>query len=400
MPQALRRFAPALALFAISFPLWYLGMTWRGGSGLFDHSPIDQHALQARAWLQGRLDLDRVPPSLEIAHFQDRAYNSFPPTPSLVELPLVAAFGRRTPNGLAMYAFWLAALLAMQAVLARRGMPPVQAGALALAFVFGTNVYASCVRANVWGWGQGLGFCLAVLGLSRVIDNERSGWRGPGPGYLLLALAVGCRPFYLFMAPLLVALDWKTGRGDVKLAVRDAVLWMAPFGAALAALNFARFGHPLEFGHNYLAWAQALPGGIFDLRYVGRNLFHATLRLPEWVPGGDPILAFDPWGTAFWLNNAIFLFALRALVREPLDPWVRAAAALALTLTWSGLLLHETNGWRQFGYRFLIDLLPTGFALLALTARRFTPAMAAALAWSLGVNLYGLATWKEMPRPL
>jgi hypothetical protein len=140
------------------------------------------------------------------------------------------------------------------------------------------------------------------------------------------------------------------------------------------------------------------PGPEGITLHVARNLYHATLQLPS-VVNDDPPLEFDPWGTAFWLNNGIFLFCLTALLRGGFDRRVRAAAALGLACIWFGLLLHQTNGWRQFGYRFLIDLLPIGFVLFLYGYRRFNAWMAASLAWSFAVNLYGLWAWKELPRP-
>jgi hypothetical protein len=369
-----------------------------GGHGLLDHSPIDQHTRQAEAWLQGHLDLPKAPKYLEIARYQGRFYNSFPPTPSLVELALVPFFGDETPNGLAMFGFWCAALAAMYAMLRRRGFVERDAVLAALTFVFGTNLYVTCPRANVWAWGQALGFSLAVLGLVCVFENKRTGVLGPALGYVLLSLAIGCRPFYLFMWPLFVVLDWKTSGGDLPRAARLSILCMTPYGLTLAALNWARFGNPLEFGHNYLGWAQALPEGIFSLKHVGWNLYHATLRLPSYVNDWPPF-EFDPWATAFWLNNTIFLFCLYGLARVKFDRRVRLACVLALVLTWSGLLLHQTNGWRQFGYRFLIDLLPVGFVGFAHCYKRFNKWMLLAFLWSLVVNVYGLVSWKEMPRP-
>jgi hypothetical protein len=229
-----------------------------------------------------------------------------------------------------------------------------------------------------------------------VLDNPRRGLRGPGPGYLLLALAVGCRPFYLFLAPLFLALDVRTSGRSPRAAVVSAAAWMAPFLAALAWYNWLRFGNPLEFGHNHLTWARDLPGGIFSLGYLRRNLYHVWLRLPDWSHSQPP-LDFDPWGTAFWLNNGIFLFALWGLARVRFEPLVRAAALAGLLTIWPLLLLHETNGWRQFGYRFLIDLLPLAFVVFLFAYRRFSPLMLAVSSFSFAVNLYGLAFWKDLP---
>jgi hypothetical protein len=145
-----------------------------------------------------------------VAEFGGRYYVSFPPAPALVELPLAVLFGRETPNSLALFGIVLAGVLAQHRMLLKRGFDERSALLASLAFVFGTNLYVSCVKATVWAQGQALGWAFAILGLQRVLDNPRRGLRGPGPGYLLLALAVGCRPFYLFLAPLFLALDVRT----------------------------------------------------------------------------------------------------------------------------------------------------------------------------------------------
>ena len=392
------RLRAAAILLAVSFPLWYGGMRLRGGSGILDHSPIDQHTRQARAWLQGRVDLPSAPGYLEIAEKDGRYYNSFPPTPAVFEAPLVLLFGRNTPSSLVLYVFWLAALLAQYRVLRVRGFDERDAILASLAFIFGTNVYVSCVRANVWAQGQSLGYCLAILGAAFVTGNRRRGIAGPAAGYALLSLAVGCRPLYLSMVPLFLALDHRTSGRALPRAMATGALAMAPFGLALAWYNHARFGSVTEFGHNYLPWAKNLATGIFDVAYLPRNLYHAFVRWPDWT-GGWPPLAFDPWGTAFYLNQGILLFVLWGLVARRFDPAVKWTAAFAMAVIAAGIFTYEAGGWRQFGYRYIIDVIPAGFVVFAFAYRRIVRWMLAAFLWSLAANLYGVATWKDLPRP-
>jgi hypothetical protein len=373
-------------------------MRLRGGHGLLDHSPIDQHTRQARAWLSGHVDLPSAPAYLEVADKDGLFYNSFPPTPTVFEVPLILLFGRETPNSLLLYVFWVAALAAQFRLLRARGFPPTDAILASLAFLFGTNVYVSCVRANVWAQGQSLGYCLSILGLACVTHNGRRGVLGPTAGYTLLALAVGCRPLYLSMLPLFVVLDTRTSGRTVPRALITGALAMAPYGLALAWYNWARFGDPAEFGHNYLPWAKNLPTGIFSVAYLPRNLYHAFVRWPEWT-GGSPPLGFDPWGTAFYINQGILLFVFWGLVARRFDPAVKAAAGFAMAVIAAGIFTYEAGGWRQFGYRYIIDLIPAGFLVFAFAYRRFNRWMLAAFAWSLAVNVYGVATWKDLPRP-
>ena len=385
-------------LIAVSFPLWYGGMRLRGGRGLLDHSPIDQHTRQARAWLAGRVYLMSAPAYHEIAEKDGRYYNSFPPTPAVLEVPLVLVFGRQTPSSLVLYLFWVAALAAQFRVLRACGFPPRDAVLASLTFIFGTNVYVSCVRANVWAQGQSLGYCLAILGIAFVAHNHRRGLLGPTTGYVLLSLAVGCRPLYLSMLPLFLALDHRTSGRVLPRAALTGAAAMAPFGLALAWFNYARFGSVTEFGHNYLPWAKNLATGIFDVAYLPRNLYHAFVRWPEWT-GGSPPVSFDPWGTAFYVNQGILLFVLWGLVARRFDPLGKWTAGFAMGVIAAGIFTYEAGGWRQFGYRYIIDVIPAGFVVFAFAYRRFNRWMLAAFLWSLAANLYGVATWKDLPRP-
>jgi hypothetical protein len=384
-------------LFAVSFGLWYAGVRLRGGSGVLDHSPIDQHTRQAQAWLAGRLDLPGAPGYLEIARYHDRFYDSFPPTPSLFELPLALVFGRATPSSLVIYLFWLGALGAAYAVLRRRGFAEHDAILASLAFVFASNLYPSCVRANVWAQGLSLGFSLALLGLVLVANNPRRAWRGPGPGHLLLALAVGCRPLLLFMVPLFVVLDHRTCGRRLRGAIVSAALWMAPAGALLAGLNWARFGDAREFGHHHLAFAQNLPYGLMSLHYLPWHFYHAVLKLPR-IQARWPPIEFDMNGTAFWLHNPVLLAALWALVARRFDGWIRAAAAFAFVTIGAGILMYESGGWVQFGFRYVIDLLPAGFVVFAFAFDRFPRLLLLASLITFGLNVYALAGWKHFPR--
>lgn len=391
------RIRPFAILLLASFPLWYAGLVLRGGKGLLDHSPIDQHTRQAVAWLDGRFDLAEAPEYLEIAPYGGRFFDSFPPVPSLVEVPLVLVFGEKTPNALfGIYLFWILALSSQFVVLRRCGWDEGGALLASLAFVFGTNLYATCVRANVWAYGQSLGYCLAAIGLGFVTHNRKRA-RFAGSGYLFLALAVGCRPLLALLFPLFVALDHRTSGRPLARVIPSVVLWASPVALALALYNWARFANPLEFGHNHLAWAKALPEGIFSLSHVPWNAYHAFLRLPDLHPEW-PFVRFDTAGTSLLLNNGIFVIGLAGLLGSRLDPWIRATAAFALLTIGLGVLSYEGRGNTQFGFRYVIDLLPVGFVALALAYRRFTKGMAAAALFSTLLNLYGLAIWKGMPR--
>jgi len=377
-----------------SFTLWYLGLRLSGQESLLSHTPIDQHTRQARAWLKGRITLPPPPDYLdEIAEYKGKRYNSFPPTPSLVEVPFVLAFGVQTPTALTLYLFCLVALIAQYRMAVKVGLSKAFSVLISLGFLFGTNLYTSLVQDGVWSQGQIQGYAFAILGLFVLLGRAGS-WR-PGIAYALLSLAVGCRPFYLFYLFLFLSLDRDLYGRSWTRALADAVLFMGPALGLLAAYNFIRFDNILEFGHSYLPWSESLPHGVFSIHYLRRNLYHCLLKLPSLNVHGL-WLDFDGRGTAFWLNNGLFLVSLLLLTRKDgllrrQDPprWVWGAL-VSLLATWGALMLHESNGWYQFGYRYSIDVLPIGFVLVIHEVRKLGVALSLLLAWSVAINAYGV----------
>ena len=65
------------------------------GGTLLVHNDYDSYALQAENWLHGSLGIENGEnyPWLELAIFEGRYYQSFPPVPAVFLLPWVAAAG-------------------------------------------------------------------------------------------------------------------------------------------------------------------------------------------------------------------------------------------------------------------------------------------------------------------
>src|SRR5262245_34804070 len=79
-----------LALAAAYFPLM-------PRERLTGHTPHNHYALQAEAWLAGRLDLGGPPPRYtgnnDFAVYEGKHFVSFPPVPAALLLPFVALAG-------------------------------------------------------------------------------------------------------------------------------------------------------------------------------------------------------------------------------------------------------------------------------------------------------------------
>ncbi|MEO5970370.1 MAG: hypothetical protein ABIQ95_10625 [Bdellovibrionia bacterium] len=379
------RFLPYFLLLTVSFLLWLSALTiQKPYTSLMDHNPFDQHTRQAQSWLHGRVDLDQAPSYLEIAAFEGRSFNSFPPTPSLIEVPLVLLFGNATPSYLLQYLFAVLALFSLYELGVKMHLRKTWAATLSLCFIFGTNVLVSMVTAGVWAQGQIYGFCLAVCGL-RWISSR------PVFSYFVLSLAVGCRPFYFLYLPFLFVLDHHWGNRNPARIVRTIVWSFFPYVIIIALYNWGRFHNPIEFGHSYLPWSRQLKNGIFSLAYLPSNFFHSFINLPT-LGGKTRFLEFHGRGTAFVLNNPIVALGIAGLSSPFLRKEIRGAAILVLLAVWFCLLLHESNGWFQFGLRYSIDIAPIAAlgAIAALRSFRRSRTILSLALFSVCINFYGL----------
>ncbi|MBN2371378.1 MAG: hypothetical protein JXO72_12920 [Vicinamibacteria bacterium] len=385
--SASRVIRPDVLIFGGTMLLLWLALLPAIDRSLLHHSGADQHALQATLWREGRVSQLEDGGWLELSPYKGRYYVSFPPVPTLVELPLTLIFGRETPNTLALLlATWLSMMMAF-ALLVRLGADRRSAFLLAFAFFWGTNVLYLSLEGSVWHQGHLFGVCFALaafLCVSGAVSPSRA-----AVGALLLGFSVGCRPFHVFTVPLYCYLACR--RAPAWRNVAAAIIGFAPPIVFYAVYNIARFGSPFEFGHTFLPWSRAVEHGVFNLAYLPRNLFHAFAQLPAWDAGRE-ILGFSGRGTAIWIHSPILLLGFGAFLSGRLPRSEKALIALALFLHWGGLLLHESNGWFQFGYRYGVDLIPVLVYAAGRLCRAYPWPLVPLVQYSVLLNLYG-ALW-------
>ncbi len=390
---------------------------------IVSHTPYNHYALLADSWLHGRLDMRGPPPPYaggnDFAQYKDKWYVSFPPFPAVWLLPWVKLGGvvENVRDGQAF--MWLAgvgpAVLWLVLEKLRRSAKSERSErvnvALALLFGLGTVYWFTAVQGTVWFAAHVVAVALSALYLLFAMDAERPVLAG-----LMLGFCWMTRPTTLFMGFIfaLEALRISLQGGlpsaeDGSLAHRIRLglarlewaklmkrwgLFLLPlmclFGISLAH-NYARFGRPLEFGHEYLtvAWRGRIEQwGLFSYHYLARNLGVMLTSLPylTHVPSRVQI---NGHGLALWVTSPFYLWLL-----WPKKPgwqyFVFAASALAIAGT---NLLYQNSGWMQFGFRFSNDFAILLFVLLALGARRFGVAFWIAAAIAVIVNGFGAMTF-------
>ena len=367
------------------------------GLPIFQHGDTDQQTLQALAWRNGHANLDWNDPNieanknwLELAQFNGHVYNSFPATPTLIELPLTMIWGDRTPNTMVMLLFCWAAFLLGYGILHHYTKDRVLSIFVAAGFFFGTQILYASLEATVHYQGHIYAVFFSLLAIFIAIKARRA-WQLIFAG-LAIGLAIGCRPFQFCLIPVIVALA--QNRFPLWKVLIYGFIGLVPVGAALAWYNWLRFGNITEFGHIYLPLHRVYHRGPqFGLRYFGFNASHWLTELPS-VDKATGLLNFNGYGSAFWLTSPFTVLALWYFVKKDVPILERLVVGLCYVAMQFGLLLHESNGWFQFGYRYLIDIVPLFLFMFARAYKRLGYWMIPIGIWAIIINVYGVY-WKD-----
>ena len=354
----------------------------------------------------------------------------YPPLPAVLLLPFVAVWGLTTDAELIAaiigaidigLAWWMLGRLPLRFAIRV---------ATTIFFAVGTVFWYSAMEGTTWYFAHivAVGFTLLAIGTAlggdRVAAMEAVGsqWRAaaggepPGSEY---GTATPSRRFadWTFWPKDRLDLAWVDRRQflagfalGLAATARLTVVLGLPFlalvgsggsiarrgisaglGAAipvfvLLTYNFITTGHIFHPAYEYTYQLEAYgypqlgyhtDWSIEDLRYVPQNLalmlFGAPSVLPPCDPGVTPSL-FDQTcpvvvpqaiGMSLPLTSPGYLLAIPALARFGRDRLVTGAVAAIGIIAFINLM-HFSQGWVQFGYRFSNDFAPFALLLVAL----------------------------------
>ncbi len=442
----------ALAIYlATRTDRYYDHFVWQAAAFLEGHAAI-------------RYPIERSGDLLGNAYFQDvlpipttdgtpRGLLPFPPLPAVVLLPFVALWGLAT-DAQAIFTILAAVDVAIcwWALGRLRIRPSVRLGTTVF-FAIGTVFWYTAQVATTWYQAHivAVGLSLLAIGVALQGDRdpdaahpERRGRpRGLRPIFavdgrqfaagLLFGLACTARLTVAFGAPFFVFVG--SGGG---WRVRA---WSAGLGAALpigllVLYNLVTTGHVFHPAYDYLydlesngyptlgyhpAWSME------DPRYIPQNVGVALFGLPDLLPRFLPdSLAVQPTpvctdpgavrglfdltcplavprdtGMSVILSSPGYLLVIPALRRYRGNRLI-IGAAVAVVLISVVNLMHFSQGWVQFGYRFSLDAAPLALLLVAIGADRFiarrTWGVAVAtglIVLSVAINLWGVI-WSRL----
>ena len=379
----------------------------------------------------------------------------FPPLPAVLLLPFVAAWGHAT-DGRQIFA--IVGAIDVGIAWWMLGRLPIRRWVRVAATVFlafGTVFWYAAQLGTPWYQAHVLAVGLALMSVGIAVGADRDaaideddlpepedgapqhaeGWRATFMAGLdrrqflagfLFGLACTARLTVIFGAPFFVLVG---GGGTWFRRGLSAGLGAAIPVGALLLYNFVSTGqlfHPgyqyqyeLEVGfytqlHYNLSWA------IEDPRYIPQNLgimlFSTPAIAPDVYPaglGGGQALCVDPGavrglfdadcpialpkdiGMSVILTSPAYLFALTSLRRYGRSRLVTGAALAVLVIAFINVM-HFSQGWVQFGYRFSNDFVPWALLLVAIGLEQVRSRLGIAVAvglvaLSVAINLWGVA---------
>ena len=351
----------------------------------------------------------------------ERGLIPFPPLPAVILVPFVAAFGLDADDQLVFTVLAALDVAACWWMLGRLPIPTIVRLCTTVFFAFGTVFWYTAQNTTTWYQAHIVAVGLMLLAVGWAIDAwRRSSGPGdpadpppgassvePGRGFgidprgfaigLLFGLAITARLTVVLAAPffLLIGPGRSVRRRGLSVGLGAAV----PV-AALLLYNVVATGHVLHpaYDHLYRLEARAYTGlgyhtewAAEDPRYLPQNAVIMWLAAPEILPthlrdtlgtidrplcdepGASralfdvtcPIALPRDTGMSVLLTSPALLLAVAAVGNRRHRRLV-VAAALAFALVSIADLMHFSQGWVQFGYRFFNDTVPFALVLVAL----------------------------------
>jgi hypothetical protein len=364
----------------------------------------------------------------------------FPPLPALLLVPFVAVFGLEADDQLLFVGLAAIDVAICWWMIGRLRVSTGVRAATTVFFAFGTAFWYTAQNTTTWYQAHIVAVGLTMLAVGLALESDAADAPATGSSVidrravligLLFGLATTARltvilgaPFFFLVGPGpgILRRCWSVGLGAI-----------IPVGALLA-YNVVTTGHLFHpaYDHLYQLEGRAYTGLGYNLewaaedpRYLPQNLVIMLFSAPEVLPDrfhdtlgtiDRPLCTepgarrglFDPscpvalprdTGMSVLLTSPAFLLAIPAFL-DRRRRRVVLAATVAIVLVSIANLMHFSQGWVQFGYRFANDTVPFALVLVAIglarlvdglpTRRWPVPLAIGLIAVSVAVNAWGV----------
>jgi hypothetical protein len=364
----------------------------------------------------------------------------FPPLPAILLVPFVAIFGLDTDDQLLFVGIAAIDVAICWWMVGRLRVSTLARAATTIFFAFGTAFWYTAQNTTTWYQAHIVAVGLTMVAVGLALESDGIGpptcgrsaidRRGLLIG-LLFGSATTARLTVLLAAPFFVLVG--PGRDMWRRSWSVALGSAIPVGALLACTvaTTGQLFHP-AYDHLYRLEARAYTNlgynadwAAVDPRYMPQNLGIMLLSGPEVLPDRlrdtlgtiDRPLCTEPGATrglfepdcplalprdigmSVLLTSPAFLLAIPAFMDRRRRRIV-LAATLAVVLVSIADLMHFSQGWVQFGYRFANDTVPFALVLVAIGVSNLidraprrpwaVPLAVGLIAVSVAVNAWGV----------
>ena len=349
-----------LCVTAVFFVAWTFTGQWPWKSQAYNSC-----VLQAQSWLEGRLDLGRDYPYLELAIFNNKYYVSFPPFPSYVMLPFLLIGWNSCDSNLIAFAVSLLGAVYTFKILKHFDIESKTAIFSTLLLTVGSNWLMTAQNAWVWFIAQNMAFTLSLMAIYYALKNKI------GLSLAFWACAVGCRPFQILYLPALLYLIYNAHKAvnpEDKIIdiIKKRYLALIPMGGHRIIVYDFKLR---SFWQYHRIRSQLSPEftrselGQFNIGYMAENLKN-MFSVPQ-TQGGIWQYTYAN-GMCIFLVSPIFIsyliYIARSIIKhEKFDmKFTLLVLAIAIIELFS-ITAHKTMGGAHFGNRYTNDILPIIF---------------------------------------
>ncbi|MBI2597287.1 hypothetical protein HYW41_03970 [Candidatus Daviesbacteria bacterium] len=340
----------------------------------------------SEAFLHKSLSFVSRPPYLhDLITFNSRIYVYWGPAPVLVIIPFIIFFGREVSD--ALYTSFIASFNPLILYFLLQQLEKItliktsnfQKFILCIFFAFGTVHFYLSIFGTVWFTSQVISIfylLLSLLSITRYSDSKN--FITLLIATMLFGLAVNGRSALIFYTPLFLSLliiPYLINKHFCQLAKHIILVMFIGiiFLTVNAFYNYLRFGSFFENGYRFHRFAAHLANdqkryGFFNLSYVPKNFYYMFTNFPKLVDK-FPFFLFDKEGNSVLFTSPLVLISIFIVKRKHWQnnklKLINSSILIGMLLTIVLLLYFWGTGWVQFGYRYLLDIIPFLIILLA-----------------------------------
>lgn len=320
----------------------------------------------ADAFLQGRLYLIDNPPWLnELIPINNQFFVVYPPMPAILLMPFVYIFGIDFSQPLLSIIIGSINVSLSFLVINKLFHSKKIALSIAVIYGFGSMQFYHSVMGSAWY----IAHIIAMFFIWLMLLNLQSKRKN----YLVIGLLIGCAYWSRLPAILAVVFPLLYFWEDFvqlkpKLVIHFKSIFLLGLGIGVFVLlnafyNYLRFGVPYDISYQLLPVFEEpwYKHGLFNVVNIPIHLKEILFALPSFSPNFPYIIPSLNVMAIWFVMPSIFL-AFFAPIKKRIV-WTSVVTILIMSLPG---LMHGSNGFSQFGFRFSLDYLP--FLLLVIAA--------------------------------